>query len=182
MPYTGDYDKAPARRTIPVPQTALVTASVTRPADTTAYATGDALTNSTSAPVPLTFAGCARDAGGSGRVRFVRVVDSANQASKATLELWLFAATVTADNDNAVFTPTDAECATLVGVIALGTPVVGDATSGAGGNAVYLVDALDRGFVCATGSMDLYGLLVVRSAYTPISAEVFTVTLDIRQD
>jgi hypothetical protein len=59
-------------------------------------------------------------------------VDSANQTVKATVELWLFDTTFTPDNDNAAFTPTDAELLTLVGIIQFSTWFVGDATAAAG--------------------------------------------------
>jgi hypothetical protein len=160
---------------------ALISASITRPSDTTAYAAGDAATNSTTAPVVSTFTGAARVAAGSGTIVAATLIDSANQATKGNFELWLFDTTATPDNDNAVFTPTDAECLTLVGVIPFGAAIVGDATSGAGGNAVYPVQGLGMPFKLPSGS-DLFGLLVVRNAYTPVSAEVFTMRLHILQD
>src|SRR5437773_1258127 len=42
-----------------------ISATFTRPADTTAYAIGDAMANSTTAPVPLAFVGVTRLAAGS---------------------------------------------------------------------------------------------------------------------
>jgi hypothetical protein len=162
--------------------TAVISASVTRPADTTQYAAGDALTNSTSAPVPLTFNACARANGGSGVMVRVVVIDSANQATAASLELWLFDTIPHADNDNAAFTPTDAECATCLAVIPLNASYVGTATSGADGNRVYVMNGLNIPFKCGAASDDLFGLLVVRNTYTPVSGEVFTVRLGILQD
>lgn len=176
-----------------LPCIAIVSASVTRPSDTTAYAAGDALTNSTSAPVVTTVASIARYNGGYGRIRHAWLLDSANQTTKADIEAWLFAGTAgpTPDNDNALFTPTDAELANLVGIIEFkGTTksYVGDATSGAGGNVIYpgtiagtTVADLNLPFKCATTVKDLYCLFVVRNAYTPVSAEVFTLILDVEQ-
>lgn len=154
----------------------------TRPADTTAYAAGDAVTNSTSAPVVLTFASVARANGGSGVVIAAQMVDSASQATKGNFELWLFDTTVTPDNDNAVFTPTDAECATLIGIVQFATAFVGDATAGAGGNAVYVAQGLTIPFTCGGASTSIFGLLVLRNAYTPVSAEVFTIRLTVIQN
>lgn len=162
--------------------TALVSANFTRPADTTAYTAGDAATDSTSAPTALTFSGCGRDHGLSGLIVNARLVDSANQSTKGSFELWLFSSSPTPDNDNAAFTPTDAECRDLVAVIVFDTWYVGDATSGANGNAVSLATGLNRAFKCAANSKDLYGLVVVRNAYTPVSAERFDFTLGIVQD
>lgn len=137
------------------------------------------MTDSTSSPTAITLTGCGRSNGEGGIILDVIMVDSANQSTAGSFELWLFSATVTPDNDNAVFTPTDAECATLVAVIPLNVSYVGDATSGAGGNRVYQSDQANRHFVCAAGDANLYGLLVVRNAYTPVSGETFTIILKI---
>ena len=160
-----------------------VTGTVTRPADTTQYAAGDVISNSTSAPVVITFPGCARVNAGGGVIIGAQCVDDTNQTTKATLELWLFDTTVTPDNDNAVFTPTDAELLTLVGIIRFSTWFVGDATAAAGGNAVALATlANPLTFKCGAALTALLGVLVVRNAYTPVSAEVFSIRLRILQD
>lgn len=157
----------------------VVSASFTRPADTTTYASGDVVCNSTSAPVPLTFARATVTQGPkSSTIKQVIVVDSANQTTKLDGELWLFDTTVALDNDNAAFTPTDAELATLLGVVALGTPFVGDATSGAGGNAVY-VKSVSIPVETKAADNAIYGVLVARNAYVPVSAESFTIRLGI---
>lgn len=160
----------------------VIATTVTRPSDTTAYASGDVITNSTSAPVIITLANCAATANNSGVIMKAKVIDSANQTTAATLEAWIFNATITMDNDNAVFTPTDAELLTLVCVIPFPNAYVGDATSGAGGNRVYISDQLAIPYKCVPGSKDLYAVLVVRNAYTPVSAETFTLQLRVLQD
>jgi hypothetical protein len=81
-----------------------------------------------------------------------------------------------------VFTPTDAECATLVAVIPLVANYVGDAQAGASGNAVYASPEMIRPFTCGVSSDDLFGLLVVRNAYTPVAQEAFTVRLRVVQN
>lgn len=160
-----------------------VSASFTRPSDTTAYAAGDAVTNSTSSPAAITFDGCAAANGGKGVILGALMLDSANQSTKGIFELWLFAGSSapTPDNDNAVFTPTDAELANLVAIIPLNVTYVGDATSGAGGNVIYESPEMARPFTCGGSVNDLFGLLVVRNAYTPVSAEVFTIILRVAQ-
>ena len=152
----------------------------TRPSDTTAYASGDVVCNSTSAPVIMTFTNCARVSGGTGILIGGALMSSANVATKLSGELWIFTATVSMDNDNAVFTPTDTEMATLVGVIPFTTWYVGDATSGAGGNAWSDASSISFPYTCATTS--LYGILIARNAYVPVSAEVFTSTLRLLLD
>lgn len=165
-----------------------INGSVTRPADTNVYAVGDAITDSTSAPTVLTFSGCARINQGSGTILGATLIDSANQTTKGDFDLFLFDTTYTVDNDNAAFTPTDAEMETAVGVISFlgGFAKAGDATSGAGGNLIYAgqLGAYNDPIVfqCGAASTSLFGALVARNAYTPVSGEKFTIRLRIAQD
>lgn len=152
--------------------------AITRPTDTNSYAAGDSIADSTSAPTMLTFHHIGKN--GMGRLQQAILVDSANVvAAKLDGELWLFSVAPTAINDNAAFAPTDAELLNLVAVIAFtqGTFLVAAATSGAGGNAVNVQGGMDIPFKCKPGSNDLYGMLVARNAYAPVSGEIFTVTL-----
>ena len=153
-------------------------ASVTRPNDTTPYAAGEVV-NSTVASV-LTFNGATRGKLGSTILMSATVVDSANVAAlKPDLQLWLFDTTVTADADNAVFTPTDAELATLLHIISfpVASFVVADATSGANGNCVCNAQNLWLPINTVKDDNAIYGVLVVRNAYVPIAQEVFTLRL-----
>lgn len=162
-----------------------INASFTRPADTTTYAAGDAVTNSTSSPTVITFTNCARANAGGGFIVGADMIDSANQTLKGQFELWLFDTTVTPDNDNAVFTPTDAELATLVAIIQFNAAFVGDATAGAGGNVLLagtIAGAGSKAFTCGASSRDLFGLVVVRNAYVPTSSEILTLRLHISQN
>lgn len=154
-----------------------ISATFTRPADTAAYAAGDVVNNSTTAPVIMTFAGAVNTDFQMGVIAQATLIDSSNVATKLDCELWLFDTTITMDNDNAAFTPTDAELATLVGIIPFGTSYwkVGDSTS----NAVCHVQGLAIPFNVIHASNALYGVLVARAAYTPVSAEAFTVRLHI---
>lgn len=164
--------------------TVIVSGTFTRPNDANAYTAGDAVTDSTAAPTAITFASCAAANGGKGTIYSVSCLDSANQATKAQLELWLFegAAAPGADNDNAVFTPTDAELANLVGIFEFGSWYVGDATAGAGGNCIAQTLNQNRGFTCGGATTSLFGLVVVRNAYTPVAQEIFTFRLYIGRD
>lgn len=159
-----------------------VTTNFTRPADTTAYAAGDAVSNSTSAPSVITFDAVARANAGSGIIIGAVMIDSANQTTKGQFELYLYDTTFAADNDNALFTPSDAETETLIGIIQFNNWFVGDATSGAGGNAVCTVQGLSIPYTCGGAVDDVFGLLVVRNAYTPVSAEKFTFRLQVVQN
>lgn len=163
-------------------RTVTIEASFTRPADTNAYAAGDVVCDSTSAPTDMDFTSIVRKSGGSGVILSALLIDGANQATKLDCELFLFDTAITMDNDNAGFTPTDTELGTLIGVIDFGgTPFNGDATSGAGGNAVYQQTGLNIAFKAVSGST-IYGVLVARNAYTPTSSETFKVRLSVLQD
>lgn len=169
---------------LPVGETLTSQTTLTRPNDTTAYTAGDAVTDSTSAPTAIVFANCARANGAGGHITGVTMLDSANQATDGQFELWLFSGTSapTATNDNAAFTPTDANLANCIGVFSLTTAFAGDATAGAGGNLIYQSEQGSRPFRCGASTTSLWGLLVVRNAYTPVAQEVFTITLGISAD
>lgn len=163
-----------------------VTVSVdkTRPADTDAYAAGDVISTATSGGVSvLSFDNVVRATGGSGYIMGGVLIDSASPATALDAELWLFDTAITAGNDNAAFAPTDAEMKTLVAVMefAVGKVKVGLAS----GNNMYHGrkngEPWTPEFFTCVGGTTLYGYLVVRNAYTPISGEVFTVRLKIAQ-
>lgn len=160
--------------------TGVIQASVTRPNDTTPYTSGDVIGTSVTAALELE--DVARSNGGSGMIMSALVIDSANQATQPSLELWLFTAPLAVVADNAPFAPTDAEMLTLVGVITLSSAKVGNATVGAGGNLAIVSDVVATPFKCGGGTTNLYGYLVVRNGYTPVADETFTVTLTSLQD
>lgn len=164
-------------------QTKAARASLTRPANTTQYAAGDVISAVTTNN-HFEFEDVVRRGPSllSGSISSARIVSSANQATKLDAELWLFDTDIAEVADNSAFAPTDAEMLTLVGIIPF--PVadwyVGDATSGAGGNAVCQVDGLSIAFQARTTT--LYGQLVARNTYTPVSGEIFTVDIVVTQD
>jgi hypothetical protein len=154
----------------------VITASFNRPADTNQYAAGDAVSDSTSSPTQITFNGAARINDGSGVIVSATLIDSVNAATDGVFELWLFDASVTPNNDNSAFAPSDADAEKAIAVIqfSLAAP--------ASNNAVYPVTGLSIPFKCSGGIDDIFGLLVVRNAYTPVSAEKFTIRLGVLQD
>lgn len=144
------------------------TVDVTRPADTTAYAVDDALSNSTSAPTTggFTFANAAAFSGGGGIITDAIITTSADPTTKLQGEIWLFDRAVTNINDNTAFAVTDAEIKTCIGKIPF-------TFEDAGNNGFYHATNLNISFLC-NGSADLRFLVRVKNAYTPVSAEVFT--------
>ncbi len=153
--------------------------SITRPANTTTYTAGDVVGSDPGAV--MTFSNASFGEFDSGIIQQAIVTSSAYVATGPALELWLFDTTVTADTDNAVFTPTDAEMATLVGIISFASAdwKSGTATAGAGGNMACVADNVSIPFNTKKGTSDLFGVLVARNAYVPVSGEIFTVRLQV---
>jgi hypothetical protein len=152
------------------------TATLTRPADTAAYAALDAVSNSTSAPVPLTFTDIAPVVGGNGGSGYI--VKARMMTDQATftgrIRLHLYTASPTAINDNAAHTMLWANRANRIGSIDF--PAA--ATEGSGSNAAFAIATPGTGnialaFKCATGDQSLYGLVETRDIFTPASGQNF---------
>lgn len=95
--------------TVVTPVAFRATANFTRPADTTAYAQYDAITNSTSAPTVLTLAIPGAAAGDFVDIRNVRVnTGTKPSGTKLSANVFLAKATFTATNDNAELSIADA--------------------------------------------------------------------------
>lgn len=154
---------------------ASASASVTRPADTVAYASGDLLANSTTAGsvVPLSFQ-VNRGPGLHVRVRRVRINKTGTSVTNAAYRVHLFKGSPTpANGDNGAFSTDNA--ATYVGQVDV--TVAQAFTDGAWGAATTEIN-----FAPAANGSTIYGMIEVRGAYTPISGEVFTVTLEVDQN
>lgn len=156
-----------------------VTTTFTRPADTTAYASGDLVANSTTAAsvVPLTMA-VGRVDGGSGMIRRGRIRKSGTSTTNASFRIHFFRAVpgTIANGDNGVFSVSGA--ADYMG--AIDVTVDRAFTDGSVGTGVPLAGS-EIIFDLASGTA-LYSLIEARGAYTPISGETFAVTLEIVQD
>lgn len=153
----------------------LISANFTRPADTTAYASGDLVANSTTAGsvVPLSFAAAARAAGKGGKIVGARLAKSNASLTNASFRLHLFTAaptTITNGDNGALSTSGVAD---YIG--ALDVVVDRAFTDGAFGRSGAPLSGNFLEYVGATTT--LYGLLEARGAYTPASGEVFTVTI-----
>lgn len=159
--------------------TKVVSATLTRPANTTAYTAGDEITDVGGGI--LTFPGCARFPGGSGVILGVAAAFSSNWGTKPNLELWLFDTTSVPQADNAAFAPADAEVNTLLAVIPPATNYVGDATAGSGN---FVMDTGQIAVPFTTvGSADLYGRLVIRNAgQAGANSDTIKLRLRISQD
>ncbi len=166
-------------------ESAVVTGTLTRPADTLVYAVGDLVANSTAAgsvlPIALL---AARINAGTGLIRRVRL--STTHLALAGTEVFrvhLFrndptASAGVANGDNGAFSVNG-----LAAIHFGHADVTLDRVfrDGSKGVAVPMVGS-DMLFDAAAGSRAIYALIEARSAYTPASAETFTVALEVLRD
>lgn len=162
-----------------------VSANFTRPADTTAYASGDLVANSVTAgsvvalswtclPIAMNVA-----ADGYFLVRRARLKKSTTGVTNAAFRLHLYgtdptASTGIANGDNGAWSVNDA---TYLGYIDFGSMV-------AHRDCAMMFSVPSTGAEIAhspASGTTLYGLLEARGAYTPGNAEVFTVSLELYQ-
>ena len=154
----------------------VVTATVIRPADTTAYVVDDVLSDNTVAPTLLTFSDVARVNGESGWVISAVMVTDRAEEIRPQVRLMLFDTAPAAQNDNAQFAPTDADALRVVGWIDF------NAYQDGAVNTIYFVNNLDVGFRCATGSRSMYGIPVMKNAYVPVANEKFDFRIEVTLD
>jgi hypothetical protein len=161
-------------------QTKIIRAALTRSANTTAYASGEVL--AAAAGDHLTFEEAVLPKKLSGSISTARIYSSANVGTKPELELYLFHTDIAEVGDNTAFAPSDAEMLTCIGVIdfAASDWKVGKADSGADGNA--MIEVKNIGLAFRGAGTSIYGVLVHRGAYTPVSGEIFTVDLVVTHD
>jgi hypothetical protein len=160
-----------------------ITSEFTRPSDTNAYTAGDSVTDSTSAPTVRTFASAFRSLVPKGRVLSALLIKSDKSVSNATFRLHLFNATVTPTNDNSALSILYTDRAKYIGHIAFTckqTQGSGDAAFAVGCVADSTNNQrIDLPFVGANNT--LYGVLEATGAYTPVSAEKFSIQLTVEE-
>lgn len=156
-------------------------ATITRPADTTAYAAKDVVSNSTSAPVVLTFSGMARANAGTGTIVRARLMTS-QKTNVALYRLHLFHTAPTVIADNSPYTLLYANAANRIGSIdfpALSTEDSTNSTAAASMRPSYdgSYNAPNLWYKCKSDGTSLYGVLETLSAFTPDSAQTFFIEL-----
>ncbi len=158
---------------------AISSASVTRPANTTSYTSGSgvAVAWNNSSPTYLTFSNVCRTAGGQVLIPQVDLSSTANPTVKLGGVLYLFAGTPTAIADNVSFALSTTNFAKLTGSIH-GIPfnLVNTQGSAAPNSGVSMVNGSYHA-QCAAGTTTIYGMVSVVGGYNPASGEVLTVTL-----
>ncbi len=160
------------------PVTKEIVASYTRPGDTTTYASGDVICNSTSSPVVLTFANMVQSVGLGGVIQNARMIFAAAPTLKLDADLYLFDTSPTIQNVNAAWAPSTSDLGNLVGVISFFSSTFKSGSS----NGIMDIQNLGLAFQCASGSTSLFGILVARNAYVPANGEVFKIRLAVIQD
>ncbi|QIG49558.1 hypothetical protein G5V57_18680 [Nordella sp. HKS 07] len=150
-----------------------VTVDVTRPADTTAYAVDDCISNSTSAPTTFTISNAAKASGGSGLITDMTVLSNNDPLAALQGEIFLFDSAVISPNDNAAFQVSDADARKCIGKIPFMLEDIGN-------NEFFHAQGINIGFTCV-GSADLRFLLRAKNTYVPASGEVFTFRLKIQR-
>jgi hypothetical protein len=155
----------------------VATASVTRPADTTAYAIGDLVANSVTAGsvTPLSLA-VARVNTGTGIIRRLRLTTTkTGLAGTEIFRVHLFQLTPTVTNgDNGAFSA-NGRAQGYIGFADITMSSVFN--DGAFGSAN--VDLL---FTAGAGVQTVFGLIEARTAYTPASGETFAVAVEALRD
>lgn len=152
----------------------IISASFTRPANTTAYASGDVI-NGDTVVVPLSFTIPALMI--NPKVSGLSIVSS-NQTSTFTAVLHLFSASFATEADNVAFAPTDANIkAYYIGGIAVGAAWNAFTANKVSNTLLTLPIPVATENMLATGTF--YGVLVITGAYTPVSAEEFKINLHV---
>lgn len=157
---------------------ALPTDTLTRPANVTAYASGDEMTDTDGLILQFTVG---RFVGATGVCLGMIITNSQNAAVKATGELRLYGTTSTPATDNAAFDASDTVNDTCQIVIPFST--ASDGLTGTGGNCVYDVDISPKVYACGAADTKLYGRIIMKSAYTsPANSDTWKIQLRILQD
>lgn len=151
-------------------------ATITRPADTIAYASGDVVADSTTAASVLKFPAVCGDGGGA-VIRSAMFSSSIVPATKLSADLFLFhTAPASYGNDNEAFALSDADLLNCVGVISLDGTVAANVKVSTL-NCVVINQGLAMPVKSLATDRALYGVLVARNGYTPGSGEVITIKI-----
>lgn len=160
-----------------LPKTLVIGATqFTRPADTTAYASGDLVANSTTAGsvVALSFANVTLQTGYKARIKRIGLKSSGTAVTNGSFRIHLFdggTVPTVANGDNGAI----AIATNIVGY--LGSMDIAYTLAGAAG-AMGWSAAGEINF-SSVSSKNLSGLIEARGAYTPASAETFNAYIEV---
>lgn len=180
VPQISASSSSVAESTLVAGRTALAGVNFTRPADVSAYAALDVVSNSTSVGAVLTFTNLARTIGGSGYITKARIITN-QSTNTARFRLHLFETSPDASssrNDNVPFTQLFANRALAIGVIDFPAMV----TEGAGSDAARSMNADIRLGFSGSATANIFGILETLDAFTPANAQQFYVELIAEQN
>lgn len=150
-----------------------VTATITRPSNTTAYTAGDVV-GDTGGSAIITFSG-AGPSGGFVIPQSASLVfsDSSVPSGMGAFRLHFYSTSPTAMADNSPFDLTSGDRASYMGYIDFSTPL------DLGSSLYTQIDYPGRLIKLATASTTVYGELETRNAYTPVSASTVQVRMNL---
>lgn len=156
----------------------IVTATFTRPANTTAYTAGDVVSDNASTTTPITLADVVEADGGSGNIVAARL--STNVVSLTPrIRVHLFnAATATVSADNAARRETYANASLRLGYFDFAAMISG-ADTGNSDMSYAQNMALAVPIKAASTSTTIYAVLETLDGFTPASGQSFTLTLTV---
>jgi hypothetical protein len=156
----------------------LTSNTLTRPADTTAYASGDLVANSTTAGsvTAFSFTNAARVAAGSLRIDRVRLYKSGTSAANASFRVHLYNANPSgiANGDNGAW------LTSIAGYIGAFDFSAANARVFSNGIEIAGLPLIGSAVVAQLPSgTTLFALLEARGAYTPVSGETFSIRAEV---
>lgn len=155
-----------------------ISARFARPADTTAYASGDLVANSTTAGsvIPLAMRAHRSRKGGMTRIRRVRLLKSGTGITNASFRVHFYSTQPSVTNgDNGVWLSTQSGYLGSVDVAV--DRVFSNGAAGVGN----LADNAEILATTTTARQNIFALIEARGTYTPGSAEAFTVEADVEE-
>lgn len=151
----------------------------TRPDNAEAYIAGDAITDSTSAPTLLLFDNVVDQAGKGGHIVRVQWI-TRQPTNTAAVRLHLFnSSDVLVPNDNAAWSVAITNLDNYVGYVDVTT--MNNMGTFAYGSAVSGESKLPLAFTTAALVNDLWGLIEVKNAFTPIATQTNKVVIYVQQ-
>jgi hypothetical protein len=161
-----------------------ITASFTRPSDTTQYAVGDVVGPVTT-PAAMSFPNAARANGGSGKILELMLAFDLETITTATFRLHFFNAVLTPQADNAAFTGVSTNPSTYLGY--LDPPILVTQAGGTLGQIRHAVNSTTTSglpfyYQCADGGTGLWVVMTAIGTYTPKSAGIVRLSLTVQRD
>lgn len=159
--------------------TPLISATFVRPSNVTAYAANSVVT--VTANGALAIAGASRATGKTGSILSVTLIDAVNSLTPLQPVIWLFSALPTSLADGATLALSLADAQAKIGVIPLYQTWLDNSSASPSGIRTFFASVPPMAFLPASGTT-IYAYIVSSAAYTPVSAESFTLILGIAQD